>query len=91
MDRYINPPSFLREQKARQVEKAQKKKHVPEEPRRDVLQFLLEHAPLENWERDVLAIVREEAFPGEARIVTSDIRDRDEIYDAIKRFLGKGL
>jgi hypothetical protein len=33
----------------------------------------------------------EEAFPGEARIVTSDIRDRDEIYDAIKRFLGKGL
>jgi len=33
----------------------------------------------------------EEAFPGEARIITSDIRDRDEIYDAIKRFLGKGL
>jgi uncharacterized protein len=33
----------------------------------------------------------EEAFPGEARIVTSDIRDRDEIYDAIKKFLGKGL
>ena len=26
----------------------------PEEPQRDVLQFLLEHAPLENWERDVL-------------------------------------
>jgi stage V sporulation protein R len=44
------------------VEKAQKKKHVPDEPRRDVLQFLLEHAPLENWERDVLAIVREEAY-----------------------------
>ena len=61
MDRYINPPSFLREQKARQVERAQKKKHVPDEPRKDVLQFLLEHAPLENWERDVLAIVREEA------------------------------
>ncbi len=33
----------------------------------------------------------EEAFPGEEKIVTSDIRDRDEIYDAIKRFLGKGL
>ncbi len=61
MDRYINPPSFLREQKARQVERAQKKRHVPDEPRKDVLQFLLEHAPLENWERDVLAIVREEA------------------------------
>ena len=33
----------------------------------------------------------EEAFPGEDKIVTSDIRDRDEIYDAIKKFLGKGL
>jgi uncharacterized sporulation protein YeaH/YhbH (DUF444 family) len=33
----------------------------------------------------------EEAFPGEPRLVTSEIRDREEIYDAIKRFLGKGL
>ena len=33
----------------------------------------------------------EEAFPGEPGIVTSEIRDKDEIYDAIKRFLGKGL
>jgi uncharacterized sporulation protein YeaH/YhbH (DUF444 family) len=33
----------------------------------------------------------EEAFPGEVKLVTSEIRDKDEIYDAIKRFLGKGL
>jgi uncharacterized sporulation protein YeaH/YhbH (DUF444 family) len=33
----------------------------------------------------------EEAFPGEPSIVTSEIRDKDEIYDAIKTFLGKGL
>ena len=33
----------------------------------------------------------EEAFPGEPKIVTCEIRDKDEIYDAIKRFLGKGL
>jgi uncharacterized sporulation protein YeaH/YhbH (DUF444 family) len=33
----------------------------------------------------------EEAFPGEEKVVTSEIRDRDEIYDAIKRFLGRGL
>ncbi len=33
----------------------------------------------------------EEAFPEEPRLATSEIRDRDEIYDAIKRFLGKGL
>ena len=33
----------------------------------------------------------EDAFPGETKVVTSEIRDKDEIYDAIKRFLGKGL
>jgi uncharacterized protein len=33
----------------------------------------------------------EDAFPGEEKIITSEIRDKDEIYDAIKRFLGKGL
>jgi uncharacterized sporulation protein YeaH/YhbH (DUF444 family) len=33
----------------------------------------------------------EDAFPGEGKVVTSEIRDKDEIYDAIKRFLGKGL
>jgi hypothetical protein len=33
----------------------------------------------------------EEALPGEPSVVTAEIRDRDEIYDAIKRFLGKGL
>ncbi len=33
----------------------------------------------------------EDSFPGEEKIITSEIRDKDEIYDAIKRFLGKGL
>jgi uncharacterized sporulation protein YeaH/YhbH (DUF444 family) len=33
----------------------------------------------------------EEGLPGEERLLTSDIRDRDEIFDAVKRFLGKGL
>jgi stage V sporulation protein R len=62
MDRYINPPSFLEEQKARIQERARRKKQVPEEPQRDVVLFLLEHAPLENWERDVLGMIRDEAY-----------------------------
>ena len=62
MEPYINPPSFIEAQKARLAERAKRKRMVPEEPQRDVLQFLFEHAPLENWERDVLAIVREEAY-----------------------------
>ncbi len=62
MEPYINPPAFLEEQKARMVERAKRKKRVPEEPQRDILQFLIDHAPLENWERDILGIVRQEAY-----------------------------
>jgi stage V sporulation protein R len=61
MEPYINPPAFLEKQKAKLAERAKRKKMVPEEPQRDVLQFLIDHAPLDNWERDVLSIVREEA------------------------------
>jgi stage V sporulation protein R len=61
MEPYINPPAFLEEQKQKLVDRAKRKRNVPEEPERDVLRFLLEHAPLENWERDVLTIVRDEA------------------------------
>ncbi len=36
--------------------------HFPEQPEKDVLLFLIEHAPLKNWQRDVLTIVRDEAY-----------------------------
>jgi stage V sporulation protein R len=62
MDSYINPPEFLANQQRRlENEQAQLKK-FPVEPERDVLLFLQEYAPLENWQRDVLGIVREEAY-----------------------------
>jgi stage V sporulation protein R len=62
MGEYINPPAYLEAQQKRLDEQAAKKKKVPERPERDVLLFLLEHAPLERWEHDVLSIVREEAY-----------------------------
>jgi len=62
MDPYINPPAFLERQREKLKEREKKKKLLPEEPQRDVLRFLREHAPLENWERDILSIVREEAY-----------------------------
>ena len=39
-----------------------KSQSFPEQPERDVLLFLLEHAPLKPWQHDVLAIIREEAY-----------------------------
>lgn len=62
MDSYINPPEFLAEEQRKLEDAKERRKHFPEEPERDILLFLLEHAPLENWQRDVLDIVREEAY-----------------------------
>ncbi|MCP4535547.1 MAG: SpoVR family protein [Chloroflexi bacterium] len=62
MDDYINPPEFLEAQRAKVKEEQDRKKRFPERPERDVMLFLLEYAPLAEWQRDVLAIVREEAY-----------------------------
>jgi len=62
MNNFINPASFIEEQKRRIEEEKLKARKFPEEPVRDVLRFLMEHAPLEAWQREVLSIVREEAY-----------------------------
>jgi stage V sporulation protein R len=63
MESFINPPEYLARQKKKREEEAKKqRKRFPEQPQRDVLAFLVEHAPLEHWQRDVLEIVRDEAY-----------------------------
>jgi stage V sporulation protein R len=62
MDRYLNPPEEM-ERERRRLEKAlERQRKFPSSPRRDVLEFLQEHAPLSSWQRDVLGIVRTEAL-----------------------------
>ncbi len=65
MDRYVNPPQLLAERAQEHLERAEREGnplHFPKQPARDVLLFLLEHAPLKDWQRDVLSIVRDEAY-----------------------------
>ncbi len=62
MASYINPDAFMDAQRKKLETEANKLKKTPEEPDRDVMGFLLEYAPLEPWERDVLAVVRQEAY-----------------------------
>ncbi len=62
LDRYINPPEYLEAQRRKLAEEVKKKKRFPLEPDRDVLLFLIENAPLANWERGILSMVREEAY-----------------------------
>jgi len=62
MNDFINPPELMEAERKKLEEDRRKKKRFPESPVRDILRFLIEYAPLENWQRDVLAIVREEAY-----------------------------
>ncbi len=62
MDEYINPQEFLELQKQKLLDQEQKSRQFPSEPEKDVMRFLLEHAPLEGWESDILSIIREEAY-----------------------------
>jgi stage V sporulation protein R len=65
MDAFINPPELLQ---AREIERRQREEEVeatrrfPEESQRDVLLFLLEYAPLKDWQHDILAMIRDEAY-----------------------------
>ena len=63
MDPFINPQRELDKQRtdyAAKMKAARSK--FPASPTRDVLAFLLRHAPLEEWQQDILAIVRDEAY-----------------------------
>jgi stage V sporulation protein R len=63
LDDYINPPEVLAAEKKRQEKKnGERLRKYPEKSQRDVLKFLIETAPLEKWQREVLDMVREEAY-----------------------------
>jgi stage V sporulation protein R len=62
LDRYINPPEYIDEQRVKRAAARKEARRFPPSPERDVLSFLLHHAPLENWERDILSIIREESY-----------------------------
>ncbi len=63
MDAYVNPPDVLkREEEEFRKQEAEQQVRFPESPEKDVLLFLIEHAPLKGWQRDVLSIIRDEAY-----------------------------
>jgi stage V sporulation protein R len=63
MESFINPPEYLEAQKKKREEEAKRqKRRFPEQPQRDVMQFLIEHARLDAWQTDILEIVRDEAY-----------------------------
>jgi stage V sporulation protein R len=63
MDPFINPQREMdRQRRAFEDEQKARKNRFPARPTKDVLLFLLRHAPLEEWQQDILSIVRDEAY-----------------------------
>jgi len=62
LEDYINPSDFIEWQIGKAEEEKARKRNFPESPERDLLLFLLENAPLSEWQRDVLSMVREESY-----------------------------
>jgi stage V sporulation protein R len=59
MDSFINPEDLMKDDGS-EVDAARLK--FPEKPQRDILKFLIDHAPLERWQSEILSIIREEAY-----------------------------
>jgi stage V sporulation protein R len=59
---YINPRIAAKPEEDEAAKAAARVAHFPERPEKDVLLFLIEHAPMKAWQRDVLSIVRDEAY-----------------------------
>ncbi len=62
MEPFINPPEVLEEERKQRIAELSAHEKFPVRPERDVLSFLLNHAPLKRWQRDILSMVREEAY-----------------------------
>ncbi len=60
MESFINPQEFVDSQRKKMAEEKEREKAL--DPTRDVLGFLIRNAPLEAWERDVLEVIRREAY-----------------------------
>lgn len=63
MDAYVNPREVLqKEEDEKRKKREEAARSFPEHPEKDILLFLIEHAPVKPWQRDVIGIVRDEAY-----------------------------
>jgi len=62
MDSFVNPRARTARELERIRKEARAETRFPPAPVRDVLEFLLHHAPLKRWQAEILEIVRKEAY-----------------------------
>lgn len=62
MEDFVNPPAFLEDQKKKMEEDQEQRQRFPAHPEKDILMFLIDNAPIQNWQKVVLSIIRDEAY-----------------------------
>ncbi|MBW2306238.1 MAG: SpoVR family protein [Deltaproteobacteria bacterium] len=62
MDPFINPRHLIEAERNGAEASSEAPEKFPEHPERDIMLFLIEHAPLKNWQRDIASIIREESY-----------------------------
>lgn len=81
MDPFINPArEMARQREEFEKSAADRQRKTPAQPTRDVLLFLLRHAPLEDWQQDILAIIRDEAYYFAPQAMTKVMNEGWAVY-----------
>lgn len=81
MDPFINPRRELERQRAEfDKRQAVDRGKLPARPTRDVLLFLLRHAPLADWQADILGIIRDEAYYFAPQAMTKVMNEGWAVY-----------
>lgn len=68
MDEFLNPPEWIEEERVRLSEELEEETDIergaiiPAEPTKDILGFFMRHAPLESWQKELIAMVRRHKY-----------------------------
>jgi stage V sporulation protein R len=62
MDDFVNPPAFVEEQLKKIADNKSQMMKFPPHPEKDILMFLIDYSPMENWQKVLLSIIRDEAY-----------------------------
>ena len=94
---WLNPADYVKEEEERLEEKKKEERlterglRIPLKPTQDILLFLIQHAPLEQWQKQILAIIREESYYFVPQIQTKIMNEGWATYWHIKIMMEMGV
>ena len=92
MDEWVNNDEYLRREKKRiEKEEASLDLEIFQNPEKDILGYLKDHAPLKAWQQDVVSMLYEEALYFAPQFLTKVINEGWASYVDYKLMCGRGL